>query len=113
MAFRRDDSLEAPFYELDATDAETSIESFDRLDFARETVARLLPNTRVAVCTGARQVQVMAGRLWGERPDTRWVLVAVPPSASRRAIVHAVAGLGGQTPIPFLYDTFLGERTGS
>lgn len=105
--FRRDDLLEAPFYELDQVDGETSIESFDRLAFARETVHRLLPDVRVAVTTGTRQVQVFSGRLWGEASAKRWVMVAVPKGASRRAIVHAVASLGGSAP-PYFYDAFLG-----
>lgn len=110
MAFRRDDLLDAPFYELDATVGETSIEAFDRLAFARETVGRMLPRTRVAVCSGARQVQVLSGRLWGDDADKRWVLLAIPPSASRRAIVHALATLGGDAP-PYFYDAHLRPRS--
>ncbi len=110
---RRRDPLDGSVYEeeLDAVEAETSFEAFDRLAFARETLNRMLPRVRVAVCSGARQVQVLSGRLWGERAKARWVLVAIPPSASRRAIVHAVAaaGLGGDAP-PFLYDAFLPTR---
>ena len=108
--FRRDDALEAPFYELDQIDGENSIESFDRLTFARETVHRLLPHVRVAVTTGTRQVQVFSGRLWGEPRATRWVMVSVPKGASRRAIVHAVASLGGEAP-PYFYDAFLGPSS--
>lgn len=110
MPVRRD-ALEAPFYELDTDFAETSIEPFDRLEFTRQTVARMLPRMRVAVCPGARQVQVMSGKLWREPGDRRWVLIAVPASASRRAIVNALAaaGLGGEAP-PFIYDALLGDR---
>jgi hypothetical protein len=109
MGFRHDDSLDAPFYELDAIDAETSLEAFDRLAFAREAIARMAPRARVAVCSGARQVRVLSGRLWGARSGGRWVLVSIPPSASRRAIVHAVAeaGLGAAVPAYF-YDVLLG-----
>lgn len=111
---RRRDPLEGSVYEeeLDAVEAETSIEVFDRLAFAREAIVTLLPRTRVAVCAGARQVQVLSGRLWGEHCERRWVLVAIPPSASRRAIIHAVAaaGLGAATAPPYFYDAFLARE---
>jgi hypothetical protein len=106
MATRFDDH-EAPFFELDEARAETSLEAFDRLAFAREVVAQLLPDARAAICNGTRQVQVMSGRMWGNaggKTNRRWVVVAVPPSASRRAIVQAIGTLGVVAAPPYFFD---------
>jgi hypothetical protein len=74
--------------------AESSTERFDRIAFANRAVGLVRPaNTTVAVCEGSRQVQIMAGRQWGAAPDARWVILRVPPDASRQAITSAVLEL--------------------
>lgn len=101
------DPHEAPHVELDRVASETSIEAFDRIAYARELVTQLLPETRAAICAGTREVQVFSGRLWGARSGVRWIMVTVPPTASRRAIVEALTTHAGVAP-PFLLDVFLG-----
>jgi len=79
---------------------ETSDERFDRTEFAMEALDLLRPyRTTVAVCHGAR-LRVESGRAWGRGPDARWALLAIPPTASRRAITTAVAALAA-APRPY------------
>jgi hypothetical protein len=74
--------------------AESSTESFDRIAFAERAIELVRPpRTTVAICEGARRVNVVAGRDWGKAPDARWAVVSVPRDASRRAIAAAVLGL--------------------
>jgi hypothetical protein len=78
---------------------ETSDERFDRTEFAMEVLELLRPSrTTVAVCHGAR-LRVECGRTWG-RPDERWAVLAITPTASRRAITTAVAALA-RAPRPY------------
>ena len=53
------------------------------------------------------------GRMWGKAEGERWAMVSVPPTASRRAIALAVAGLaagpGGRTATPYLLDVLLAD----
>ena len=82
--------------------AESSTESFDRVEFAQQALALVqLENTRVVICGGARKLRVDSGRQWGKGPDQRWAVLAVPINASRRAIASAVLELsayGAQRP---------------
>jgi hypothetical protein len=72
----------------------SSSESFDRTEFAERALALVRPpRMRVAICEGARRLNVVAGRQWGREPDARWAIVHVPRDASRRAIATAVLGL--------------------
>jgi hypothetical protein len=74
--------------------SETSSESFDRVEFARQALDLLKPaQTTVAICEGRARVHVQSGRQWGRRAGARWVMLSVPPLASRRAIALAIAGL--------------------
>jgi hypothetical protein len=71
---------------------ETSDERFDRAELAMELLELVRPRrTTVAVCHGSR-LRVESGRVWG-RPDERWAVLAITPTASRRAIATAVATL--------------------
>ena len=75
--------------------AEVSGERFDRMAFAERAVALVRPeHTTVAICEGARRVEVTTGRQWGREEEARWAVLRVPPNASRRAIARAVLGLG-------------------
>lgn len=74
--------------------SESSNESFDRIAFAERAIALVKPpNTRVAICEGRREVEVMVGRNWGHGRTARWAVVCVPDRASRRAIATAVLSL--------------------
>jgi hypothetical protein len=80
---------------------ETSDERFDRAELALEALAILRPRrTTVAVCNGSR-MRVDAGRAWGRGPDERWALLVVSPTASRRAVIAAVATLA-RAPRPYV-----------
>jgi hypothetical protein len=87
---------------------ETSDERFDRAAFARHALALLRPpRTTVAISEGARRMHVAGGRVWGGAPGQRWAMLAIPRSASRRAITLAVAELAS-TPRPWALDVLLG-----
>jgi hypothetical protein len=86
--------------EIDRELDETSDERFDRTEFALEALEILRPRqTTVAVCEGAR-LRVESGRAWGRAPGERWAVLAVTPTASRRAIMTAVAALA-RAPRPY------------
>ncbi len=92
--------------ELDGT--ETSTECFDRLAFAERAVSFLKPaNMRVAIAEGRSRVVVESGRAWGRSEGSRWAMLCVPPTASRRAIAAAVAALAAPAPGPYVLDTLL------
>jgi hypothetical protein len=92
--------------ELDAD--ETSTERFDRLAFAERALAMIRPHaTRVALCEGRTRVVVDAGRAWGKGEESRWAVLRVPPTASRRAIALAVIALARREPDPWVVDVLL------
>jgi hypothetical protein len=93
---------------------EVSDERFDRLAFAHRALDLVRPERMtIAVCEGRRRLVVEAGRMWGKAEGERWAMVSVPPTASRRAIALAVAGLaagpGGRTATPYLLDVLLAD----
>jgi hypothetical protein len=74
-------------------------ESFDRIAFAEKALALVRPRgTTVALCVGHRRLCVEHGRQWGGAAGTRWAIVSVPPTASRRAIVNAILTLVAHDP---------------
>jgi hypothetical protein len=86
---------------------ETSDEPFDRLAFAQHALDVVRPvRTTVAICGGASRMRVESGRTWGAARDERWVMLAIPARASRRAIALAVAELA-QVPPPYALDVLL------
>ena len=88
--------------------AESSTESFDRTAFAERALELVRPpRMRVAICEGARRVNVVAGRQWGKEPDARWAVVSVPRDASRRAIATAVLGLHDGTSRAWALDVLM------
>ena len=94
--------------ELDGT--ESSAEPFDRMAFAERAVALVKPaSMRVAIAEGRSRVVVEVGRAWGRSEEARWAMLFVPPTASRRAIATAVAGLVAQSPVPYVLDTLLAD----
>jgi hypothetical protein len=94
--------------ELDGT--ETSAERFDRVAFAERAVSLVKPsNMRVVIAQGRSRVHVDSGRAWGRPAGARWAMVLVPPTASRRAIVGAVATLAGRTPDPYVLDVLMAD----
>jgi hypothetical protein len=86
---------------------ETSDEPFDRAAFARYALEVVRPaRTTVAICEGAARMRVESGRTWGGARGERWVMLAIPARASRRAIALAVAELA-RVPPPYALDVLL------
>jgi hypothetical protein len=87
---------------------ETSDERFDRAAFARRALDLIgTPGTTVAICEGARRLRVESGPLWGRRPPReRWAMLAISPTASRRAIALAVAEIA-RAPRPYAFELLL------
>jgi hypothetical protein len=80
--------------EVEASKDEISNDSFDRAAFAMRALELLsLPKTTVAICPGARRLRVESGRAWGRGEGARWAVLAIPSSASKRAIALAIAQL--------------------
>jgi hypothetical protein len=99
--------------EHDRALAESSSEAFDRVAFAARALELLRPpaRTTVAICEGRSRVFVSTGRTWG-KPGEHWLMVSVPPTASRRAIALALVGVGDkERAVPWALDVLLaGER---
>ncbi len=97
------DDMHDVTFEHDRALDETSGERFDRIGFAAHALELVRPaRTTVALCEGSR-LRVEAGRVWGGEPGDRWALLAIPPTASRRAIATAVAELA-RAPRPYVLD---------
>jgi hypothetical protein len=89
---------------------ETSSESFDRLAFASRAVELVKPPAmRVAIAEGRTRVVVESGRAWGKSLGSRWAMLCVPPTASRRAIATAVAALAEPAVRPWVMDWLFAE----
>jgi hypothetical protein len=103
MTHRADWEIE----EHDEASAEASDEAFDRVAYAARalTLLRLPARTTVAILEGRSRVRVETGRVWGKN-DTRWAMVSVPPTASRRAIALAIASVAGRSA-PWALDVLL------
>jgi hypothetical protein len=97
------DDMHDVTFEHDRALDETSGERFDRIGFALRALELVRPpRTTVALCEGSR-LRLEAGRAWGGDPGDRWALLAIPPTASRRAIATAVAELS-RAPRPYVLD---------
>lgn len=94
---------------------EVSDERFDRAAFARRAIDLVQPRrTTIALCEGASRLRVESGRIWG-RDGERWALLALPASASRRAIALAVLELAGDAsarPAAYVLDVLMDESDG-
>jgi hypothetical protein len=93
---------------------ETSEERFDRIAFAQRALDLVRPTrTRVAIGEGRVRVHVESGRNWrGGAPGSKWGMLLVPRTASRRAIALGVLELIGE-PTPFSLDVLLALATGA
>jgi hypothetical protein len=91
--------------------ADESYEEFDRMAFAMSALEVIAPRRMtIAVCTGRSRLRVEAGRSWGRGEGERWGLISIPPNASRKAIVLALAELTGVTDHdarPYALDVLL------
>lgn len=97
------DELHEVRSERDLAMDETSNEPFDRTAFAMRALDLVQPRRiTIAVRAGSR-LRVETGRQWGKGPGARWAVLAIPPTASRRAITAAIAELAG-TPRPYAWD---------
>jgi hypothetical protein len=107
VAFRDETDFADIAHERELALVETSVERFDRIAFAKRALDLVRPpRTTVALCEGTARVHVESGRVWGRAPDARWAVLTIPPRASRRAIVIAVAGLA-QGAGPYALDVLL------
>jgi hypothetical protein len=94
--------LEIESFEDDREDDRrlTSSERFDRLAFAERALALVRPRgMTVALCAGDRRIHIEHGRQWGKAAGSSWAILAVPPNASRRAIVNAILTLVAYDPL--------------
>ena len=67
--------------------------------------ALALPRLHVAVHETHRALSVSRGRMWGT-PHDEWVILGVPPDASREHIATAVAGIAGIRSESLAYAVF-------
>jgi hypothetical protein len=81
-----------------------SSERFDRIEFALRVLDVLRPNMNITVYESRRKLQIRRGRDWAHGPDATWALIAIPPDASRRHVVSALAELAGVAHLPFVVD---------
>ena len=83
-------------------------EEFDRVGFALEAVS-MLRGARLTVAVYLRRagLRVDAVRDLRGGDGARWVMLGVPPRASRAQIAHALAELAGVTNVPYAFDVLL------
>lgn len=79
-----------------------SNESFNRVAYAIQLLRLLNPPLTVAVYGNHDQVRIERGRALGA--ESEWVLVGVPPHATRQSIALALVELSGLDREPFLLD---------
>src|SRR5690242_18931443 len=83
-------------------------EEFDRIGFALEAVSMLRgAQLTVAVYPRRAGLRVDAVRDLRSGEGARWVMLGVPPRASRAQIAHALAELAGVTKLPYALDVLL------
>ncbi len=99
--------------EEERVEESVSDERFDRVAFTHRALDLLRPkDMTIAVCTGTRRLRVEVGRRWGGRAKERWAMLCIPPTASRRAIVMAVAALADSPSEPYVLDVLLADQGG-
>jgi hypothetical protein len=83
-------------------------EEFDRVGFALQAVS-MLHGARITVAVYRRRagLRVEAVRDLRGGDGARWVMLGVPPRASRAQIVHALAELAGVTNVPYALDVLI------
>jgi len=83
-------------------------EEFDRVSFTLAAV-RVLGRHRLTVAVYRRQagLRVESVRDLRGGEGARWVMMGVPPRASRAQIAHALADLAGVTEIPYALDVLV------
>lgn len=96
--------------ELEAGDSE----EFDRLGFALEAVSALRgARLTVAVYPRRAGIRVDAVRDLRAGEGARWVMLGIPPRASRVQIAHALADAAGVTNVPYALDVLLRAGRGA
>jgi hypothetical protein len=83
-------------------------EDFDRIAFTLEAVSAL-EGARLTVAVYPRRagLRVEAVRDLRGGEGARWVMLGVPPRASRAQIAYALADLAGMTNVPYALDVLL------
>lgn len=89
-------------------------EEFDRVGFALEAVSAL-HGARLTVAVYPRRagLRIDAVRDLRSGEGARWVMLGVPPRASRAQIAHALAELAGVTNVPYALDVLLRAGRGA
>lgn len=82
-------------------------EEFDRVGFALQAVSMLRARLTVAVYPRRAGLRIDAVRDLRGGEGARWVMLGVPPRASRAQIVHALAELAGVTNVPYALDVLI------
>ncbi len=89
-------------------------EEFDRVGFALEAVAALRgARLTVAVYPRRAGLRIDAVRDLRAGDGARWVMLGVPPRASRAQIVHALADLAGVMNVPYTFDVLIRAGRGA
>ena len=90
--------------EIDAGDPE----EFDRVAFALEAV-RALRGAELTVAVYPRRAGLRVDTVRDLRggEGARWVMLGVPPRASRVQIAQALADVAGITNVPYAFDVLL------
>jgi hypothetical protein len=89
-------------------------EEFDRVVFALEAVSALCgARLTVAVYPRRAGLRVDAVRDFRGGEGARWVMLGVPPRASRAQIAHALADLAGVTNVPYALDVLMRAGRGA
>jgi hypothetical protein len=109
MALRPHQAFVDEVREIEAADPE----EFDRVGFALD-VAGALRGARLTVAVYSRRagLRVDAVRDLRGGEGARWVMLGVPPRASRAQIAYALADVAGVTKVPYILDVLLraGQR---
>jgi hypothetical protein len=87
---------------------ESDPEEFDRVAFALDAVRALAPRPlTVAVYPRKSGLFVEAVRDWRRGEGALWVILGVPPRASRAQIAHALADVAGVASQPYAMDVLV------
>jgi hypothetical protein len=89
-------------------------EEFDRVSFALDAVRALgAKGLTVSVYPRRGALQVQAGRDWRRGEGAVWVMLGIPPRASRVQIAEALANATGRADTPYAFDVLLnaGQHT--
>ena len=79
-------------------------EKFNRMAFALHVLDVLRPSMNITLYPRSGSLRIRQGIDWKHGPTAVWAMIGIPPDASRRYIVHALAELTGASDVPFIVD---------